>query len=149
MKTLLFILIPIFSFSQSICDIPTDDHIKIFDTIFLSNDFAKEEVINLRNNFFVSCVRFKNLNEKIKVKSGKTLFKELTDDYYTIEKIQFSGNSAIVFIIQRKNSFFFTITLIKDGDWKIINYTKLMGHLKTDDFLYNKISEKIRKKKEK
>mgnify|MGYP006879676011 CR=1 FL=1 len=113
MKTLLFVLIPIFSFSQSRCDIPTDDHIKIFDTIFLSNDFAKEEVINLRNNFFVSCVRYKNLNEKIKVKSGKTLFKELTDDYYTIEKIQFSGNSAIVFIIQRKNSFFFTITLIK------------------------------------
>jgi len=128
-------------FGQTLCNIPKNEESKILDCLFSDEEFTNNNKIFIKNNFISSCFRFSKFeNKNITFCSEAKLYKELISNYYSIEKIDYSGNVTTIIITQRSNGAFLTYLLIKDiDDWKIQNKKKVNGRLKTDDFLYQSI----------
>ena len=143
---LLFLIIafPWFSFCQDLCEIPKQSATSILECVFAENEFSNQKKISIRNNFVTSCFRFNKFGDsRIQFLSEHKLYEKGIDNYYSIVKIQYFGNSAIVFLTQRKSNLFASFNIIKEGQqWILSKKNVVNGKLKVDDFLYSAIISK-------
>ncbi len=131
------------SFPISICDIPIEDSKIIIDKAFNIEELQKYDEIIIRNNYFSTCFRYKANFDNIKIYNETSLYNKLYDDYFTIIRFQYSGNSAtLLFINNKSNLFISTLFYKNDNGFWILSYKKVtQGILKVDDFLFRRIQE--------
>lgn len=155
LKTYLTFIFIIYSYttcySQSIpislCDIPIEDSKSLISQAFEIEELKKYDKIVIRNNYFSSCFKSKIDFDKIKIYNETVLYDELCDDFFTIIKFQYTGNSTTLFFINNKNNLFISMIFYKTdkGVWVLTYKSVIQGILKVDDFLYKTIREKKRK----
>ena len=145
MKTIILLTLIVFGvtpmFCQTLCNIPGDERVKILDCLFADDEFKSYDKVYIKNNFVTSCFRSNKYdNRNVFFSSEKTLYRNLISNYYTVEKIDYTGNIATIIMTQRSIGAFITYLLVKDiNGWEIQNKNKVNGRLKTDDFLYQSI----------
>lgn len=133
-------------YAQVVCESEHKDVSEIINKSFQSLLVENDSIV-LRYNFKTICLEKSLKNDKIKIWNERKLYKELYEDFYTLEEVFITHDFAKVVYIQRSKNLIFKILLYKNmNEWEIMNSFKWQARLKGDDFLLISIKEEILKK---